>query len=155
MGLYDADFHAWAEAQADAIRRRSVNEIDWENLLEEVENLGRSQRDRLRSHFIVLIAHLLKWQFQPDDRRGRSWWASIVEQRRQIARLVDASPSLKPGVAEQFELAYGAGLVWAVQETHVQVETDYPVAAPFTLEEALDPDWPPSLAAWEQEHGRR
>ncbi len=60
MSAYEADFHDWALAQADAIRRRSANEMDWDNIAEEVESLGRSQRGGLRSRLGVLVAHLLK-----------------------------------------------------------------------------------------------
>ena len=154
MGLYDADFHAWAEQQADAIRRRSVNEIDWDNLRGEVEGLGRSERDRLRSHLVVLLAHLLKWQYQPDERRTGSWWGSIKEQRQQIERHLRYNPSLKPALADAFESAYPGALVWAANETRVRIEEDYPLDPPFTLEEALDPAWPPSLVEWEKEHRR-
>ena len=151
MGAYDIDLHAWALAQADAIRRRAANEIDWENVAEELESLGRSARNRLQSHFGVLQAHLLKWQFQPDNRRSRSWWATIVEQRSQIARLVKQNPSLRPVMADEFEAAYPGALVWAVQETQVRIEQDYPDAPPFTVAQALDPAWPPSLVAWKFE----
>src|SRR5437868_2639214 len=93
--LYEQDFLAWTEDQADALRRRSVNELDWENLLEEVESLGRQERNELRSHLIVLLVHLLKWRVQP-DRRTRSWALSIAEQRREAERLLGENPSLRP-----------------------------------------------------------
>ena len=150
MSAYEADFHDWALAQADAIRRRSANEIDWENVAEELESLGRSARQRLVSHLTVLLAHLLKWQFQP-DRESRSWRASITEQRRQVAKTLAASPSLRPLLQDAFEDAYPGAVVWAVLETQDRVETDFPDLPPFTAAEALDPAWPEDLAAWTPE----
>ena len=81
--LYEQDYFAWTQDQADALRRRSVNELDWDNLLEEVEGLGRQERNELRSHLIILMVHLLKWRLQP-ERRGRSWALTIAEQRREV-----------------------------------------------------------------------
>jgi hypothetical protein len=92
--LYDHDFFAWTQDQADALKRRSVNELDWENLLEEVEDLGRSERRELRSRLIVLMTHVLKWELQP-EMRSRSWMATIRVQQRELHDLLGESPSLK------------------------------------------------------------
>ena len=147
MTAYDLDFHDWALAQADAIRRRSANEIDWNNIAEEVESLGRSQRSRLRSHLVVLLLHLLKWEHQP-ERRGRSWRDSVREARLQIPGIVEDSPSLRPWLGSAFVEAYALARLRAAIEMDVDDRT-LPQDAPFTLEEALDPAWPPGLAAWE------
>ncbi len=69
---YEHDTYSWALAQAEALRRRSGNELDWDNLAEEIESLGKSQASELRSRYIVLLMHLLKWAFQP-ERRSRSF----------------------------------------------------------------------------------
>lgn len=127
--LYDRDFLAWTQDQADALRRRSSNELDWENLLEEIESLGKQQRNELRSHLIVLLVHLLKWRLQP-ERRGRSWELTITEQRREAERLVAENPSLKPEVDELVESAYRIARLRAARQTRLSIKA-FPEGNPF------------------------
>jgi hypothetical protein len=68
--LYDLDFHAWSEEQGGLLKERSAAGLDWDNLAEEIESLGRSERGEIRSRMIVILQHLLKWQFQPTERKG-------------------------------------------------------------------------------------
>lgn len=139
---YDDDVYGWALEQAAALRRRAANEIDWENVAEEIESLGRQQISEFRSRMIVLCAHLLKWIYQP-ERRSRSWLATIREQRRQIAAHLDENPSLQPAEADQFLKAYGIARDRASGDTDLDVET-FPAEPPFTLEQAKALDWMPS-----------
>ena len=74
--LYDKDTYTWALQQADALRRRSANEVDWENVAEEIESVGKTEARELENRYIVLLTHLLKWLYQP-GMRSRSWEASI------------------------------------------------------------------------------
>src|SRR5215471_3552685 len=86
---YDDDFYTWTQEQAALLREGAVQELDLANLAEEIESLGKSERRALESHLEVLVLHLLKWQYQPSGRlTGHSWYDTIVEQRRQIARLL-------------------------------------------------------------------
>ncbi|MFI4963865.1 MAG: DUF29 domain-containing protein [Caulobacterales bacterium] len=133
--LYERDFFAWTQDQADALRRRSVNELDWENLLEEVESMGRQARSELRSHLIVLLTHLLKWRFQP-DRRSRSWTFSILEQRREAERMVLENPSLKPELAEILADGYRTARLRAARETRLTIKR-FPKDNPFTWDQAM------------------
>jgi hypothetical protein len=91
------DSHAWFLEQADAVRHRNIHALDWENLAEELETMGVSQRRELTSRLRNLLFHLLKWQIQPNqrERRSRSWILSIREARREIVGLIKYSPSLK------------------------------------------------------------
>ena len=91
--LYDTDFHEWAETQAAALRNRSANALDWDNIAEEIESLARRDRREIRNRLEVLCQHLLKWEFQP-RLRSNSWRSSVREARRQIAGLVEESPTL-------------------------------------------------------------
>ncbi len=91
---YEADYHRWTKDQASALREQRLAEIDWENVAEEIESLGRSDRREIESRLAVILEHLLKWQFQP-ERRSASWQASLFEQRNRIHRLLLESPSLK------------------------------------------------------------
>ena len=89
---YDTDFAAWAAEQAGLLRAGLVNSIDFRNLAEEIEDMGKSEQRALESRLQVLICHLLKWKFQPEQ-RGNSWRATIKEQRLKIKRLFSESPS--------------------------------------------------------------
>ncbi len=147
MGLYDADFHKWLLAQADAIRRRSANELDWENLAEEVESLGRSEGRSLDSHLGLIISHLLKWEHQP-IRRGWSWKRTVMNNRSVVPLILRNSPSLKATLEEAFLSAYEWGRMEAAHDMGVEIE-DLPVDPPFSLEQVLDSRFPQSLADWE------
>jgi hypothetical protein len=134
--LYERDFYAWLEDQAAKLRARSHNDIDWENLAEEIESLGRSQKKEIRSRLELLIHHLLKWQVQP-GRRSESWRITIGEQRTFIPGIVEDSPSLASYPAEIFEKAYSAGRRKAIEETGLSANI-FPSRPPFTVSEALD-----------------
>ena len=133
--LYERDFFAWTQDQADVLRRRSVNELDWENLLEEVESMGNQARGELRSHLIVLLAHLLKWRLQP-ERRSRSWMFTILEQRVQAERMIRKNPSLKPELTEILADAYETARLRAARETRLTLKR-FPKESPFTWDQAM------------------
>jgi hypothetical protein len=139
--LYDTDGYTWAMRQAEALRKRSANEIDWDNVAEEIESLGKSFAKELRSRYIVLLTHLLKWLYQP-EMRSRSWEASIRTQRREIAKHLDDNPGLQPRRAALFATAYETARDQASGETDLPLET-FPQANPFTLDQAMDEAfWP-------------
>ncbi|WP_236612521.1 DUF29 domain-containing protein [Picosynechococcus sp. NKBG15041c] len=86
VSQYEQDFYGWTQWQVQAIAQRKVSELDWQNLQEELEALGRQEEYReLVSRLTALIGHLLKWEYQP-ERRSRSWFLIIREQRRAIKR---------------------------------------------------------------------
>jgi hypothetical protein len=143
--LYDTDGYTWAMRQAEALRKRSANEIDWDNVAEEIESLGKSFAKELRSRYIVLLTHLLKWLYQP-EMRSRSWEASIRTQRREIAKHLDDNPGLQPRRAALFDSAYETARDQASGETDLPLET-FPEANPFTLDQAMDPEFWPQAAA--------
>ena len=140
MGAYDVDVLAWSERQAALLRRRAANEIDWDNIAEEIEAVGRSQKHEVRSRLARLCQHLLKWAYQP-ELRSRSWRTTIATQRHDLELLLEDSPSLVPFVAVALPRAYQMGRVWAEQETGVinlPSET-----CPWTAEEVLAGDFYP------------
>jgi len=144
--LYDRDFFAWSERQADLLHRLSqgerVNEaLDAANLAEEIESLGRSQKREISSWLRVLLVHLLKWQCQP-DRRGESWISTIREQRREIEAVLEDSPSLRPLVPAALPAAYRRALSDAVFETKLPPSA-FPESCPWTPDEVLDLDYLP------------
>ena len=141
---YEADFHAWTKDQAARLRDLRPNSIDWENVAEEIESLGRSEKREIESRMGVLLVHLLKWAHQP-ERRKLGWRATITEQRRKLARAVEESPSLgaypETVLADEYEVARAR----AADETDLPEET-FPVTCPFTIEEVLDPGfWPEAV----------
>ena len=139
--LYERDTYTWAMQQADALRRRSANEVDWDNVAEEIESVGKSEARELESRYIVLLTHLLKWLFQPSE-RSRSWEATIKVQRRLIEKEHRNNPGLKPRREELFADAYVAALGAAASETGLGLEI-FPETNPFTLAEAMDEGfWP-------------
>jgi hypothetical protein len=142
--LYDTDIAAWSEVQADALRRRATNEIDWDNVAEEIESLARSDRREIRNRLAVICEHLLKWEYQPTG-RSRSWRGSVREARRQIADLIEESPSLQPYPATRLAWAYGHGREKAEDDAGL---LDLPPDCPWTVEQLLDPAFWPGLS-WE------
>ncbi|MCL6607670.1 MAG: DUF29 domain-containing protein [Geminicoccaceae bacterium] len=145
--LYEDDLAAWAEDQARALRaaaRAKLNTpvaVDWENLAEEIEQLARSERRELASRLFRLLTHLAKWRWQP-RRRSRSWRATIGEQRRELARLLADSPSLRSILPETVARAWADARGQAADATGLPLAT-FPETCPFTPEAALDPDfWP-------------
>ena len=133
--LYFADFYGWTQDQADALRRRSVNEIDWDCLLDEIEALGRAEESQLTNRLVVLVAHLLKWRMQP-TKRTRSWVLTIREQRRRIKRLLERNPSLKPSLERLYGEAYPSAVDYAADETGF-ADAMFEPAAPFDYEAAM------------------
>ncbi len=89
--LYEGDFAAWAEAQAEALRAGRLDALDLAHLAEEIEDLSNRERDAIESHLETLVMHLLKWRYQPDQ-RSRSWEATIKVARRNIDEAVAAQP---------------------------------------------------------------
>ena len=140
---YETDFALWSERQADALRRRAANEIDWDNVAEEIESLSRSDKREIRNRLEVLLQHLLKWARQPEQ-RSSGWRGTIVEQRRRLQQLVKESPSLHNYPASRLSEAYDGGR----EDTQIETElTDLPLACPWTIEQVMDhafrPEPPP------------
>jgi hypothetical protein len=142
--LYDTDFYVWCNEQARLVRERRFAELDLENVAEELESMGRSDKRQIESRLEVLIAHLLKWKFQPGARTPR-WRGTISEQRRRIARVAEESPSLKGYPAATVLDVYESARIAAADETGIDY-TLFPDACPFTPEEILDPDFLPKQA---------
>ncbi len=134
--LYEQDFYGWTQQQAKLLREGTLNQLDLVNLAEEIESLGKQQRQELRNRFGILLGHLLKWQFQP-NKRSKSWFVTLREQRREIGYLLTENPSLKPYISEALQKGYQSGIDLAVRETSL-TDQDFPTECPYTLEEVLD-----------------
>lgn len=139
--LYDRDFHAWTETMAEALRSRHWSALDIENLVEEMESLGRRERQELGNRLGILMGHLLKWEYQPSQ-RSNSWRATLREQRRRLQKLLLESPSLKTYIATAIVEAYLDGRDLAIQETNLPDET-FPIDCPYDFETAMDNEFFP------------
>ncbi|BAP54299.1 hypothetical protein THII_0002 [Thioploca ingrica] len=133
---YETDFYAWAQYNADLLRQRQFSELDIEHLVEELESMGKRDRRELTSRFKILLAHLLKWQYQPSYRCS-SWRGSIAEQRLQINDLIKANPSLKSYLPEAIIFAYPEALELASDETGLP-QSIFPTTCTYSIEQLLD-----------------
>jgi hypothetical protein len=138
---YDEDFVLWCERQAALVRAGRFDLVDQENVAEEIESLGRSDRRQLQRRLEVLIMHLLKWRFQPTH-RSRRWQLTLVDQRSRIERLLRESPSLRRDLGRLLDEAYAGARRMASAETGLALRT-FPRACPYTVEQILDPDFVP------------
>lgn len=103
--LYETDFYAWTQAQAEKLRARTHNDVDWENLAEEIESVGLRELRDLREWYAKLIEHLLLWQAEPDQ-RCHSWQSAISEARTFIDGILETSPSLASRAEERIARAF-------------------------------------------------
>jgi hypothetical protein len=134
--LYDQDFYAWTQRQAELLRSGIVEGLDLENLAEEIESLGKQQRQELRNRLGVLLGHLLKWHYQPET-RSKSWRATIREQRRRVKEHLADNPSLKPYLPEAIERGYQDGLDLIDKETPLDSRA-LPKTCPFSEAEIFE-----------------
>jgi hypothetical protein len=140
MNLYDVDYELWLDDQLEKLKTGQWKQLDIEHLVEELESLNKSNKRELYSYLVVVLAHLLKWQFQRKY-RGGSWKGSINNGRRRIERLFKDQPSLKPYLEEILSEAYTEAVVWASEETGLDV---FPNVCPYSIEEMLTQEFLPN-----------
>lgn len=141
LARHEEDFALWSAEQAALLRAGKFDRLDLENVAEEIESLGRSDKQQIRSRLEVLLIHLLKWERQPEH-RSRSWAATIRDQRDEILDLLDESPSLKPYPATVLVKGYRRAREKASEETTIYLEL-FPTTCPYTIEQILDRDFLP------------
>ncbi len=140
MNTYQSDFYLWTQQQADLLRQGALSALDIDNLIEEIESMGNSNRFALESYVSNVLMHLLKWQYQP-ERRGTSWRLSIRNGRRHIQKRLKNSPSLKPQLPIIVEEEYLPAREDAADETGLPLAT-FPEQCPFTLDQITGDWWP-------------
>jgi len=138
---YDEDFYAWTREQATLLRAGQFSQVDIENVAEELESMGRSDKREIDSRLEVLLMHLLKWQVQV-SLRSPGWLGTIREQRRRIEKLLRESPSLRPVFGQLIPEAYIEAREKAAEETGLP-ETTFPPDCPFTADQILAKDFLP------------
>jgi hypothetical protein len=134
--LYDRDVVAWAREQAEHLRERRWEALDIENLAEEIDSVGCSEKRELRSRMAILMAHLLKWHFQP-ELRGKSWLRTIRAQRREIVEVLAQMPSLRPVLSDSrwIENAWEDAVRLAANETGLD---EFPDDLIWDIKDILD-----------------
>jgi hypothetical protein len=132
--LYEQDYGLWAEQMADLLATGRFSELDIENLVEEVRDLSKRERDRLLSSLRLILHHLLKWDYQP-QRRSRSWLGTIQRERANIRLYLDDSPSLKRYLIDESILKlYAVACSDAFRETGLE----FPSTCPYGIEDILN-----------------
>jgi len=146
---YEQDFDTWLDSHIRLLRQKRFSELDVAHLIEELEDMGKSRKAELESRLVILIAHLLKWQFefhtlkkQWQEWEGKSWRNTIIEQRFQISRTLRKNPSLKAYLSQALQEAYPDAVYLAIKETELPQKT-FPNICPYTLEQVLDEDFYP------------
>jgi len=140
--LYAQDYHLWLEHTVDLLKNKNFLELELENLIEEIESMGRSDKNALRSNLRLLLMHLLKYKFQPQN-RANSWLYTIYEHRQRLQEAFIDSPSLKSYYTEVFESCYQHARKEASIETGLPLSI-FPKDYPFSIDETLDSEFFPN-----------
>jgi hypothetical protein len=148
--LYDNDLQLWIEQTIQQLQNHEFESLDIEHLIEELVDLGKSEKNTLRSNLKILLAHLLKLKIQhdaPDSMKG-SWYSSVVEHRQRVLDNLADTPSLKSFLVEAIEKAYPDARKVAIKEgkfakfgVRIPAESDYPITFPFSIEQILNEDF--------------
>lgn len=138
----NSNYQLWLDATIENLKHRDFDNLDIDLLIEEIEEMGGSLKDALENNLIVILAHLLKWKYQPEKRSG-SWRGSIKEHRRRINKSIQKHPSLKNYYDNIFGESYYPAVDWAIEETGLSPDI-FPEKCPFTSEEVLDNDFLPN-----------
>jgi hypothetical protein len=145
--LYEQDFFEWTQTTAALLRQGKWHEIDSESVAEELASLGKRDRRELGSRLEVLIMHLLKWCYQPEQREhSHSWSDTIWDQRRELTLLLDDSSSLRRHGPLLLQQRYPHARQKALNETRLP-EQALPQECPWTVEQILDNGFWPERAS--------
>jgi hypothetical protein len=147
--LYHNDFNLSIYNQITLLKAGKTGEIDIEHLIDELEDISKSNLRELNSHLKILITHLLKWQFQLatlqtqwEEYEEKSWRLTIIEQRSQLIDLLEDIPSLRRTLPNVVKNVYPKAVILAVEETGLSKST-FPPLCPYTVEQLLDKQFYP------------
>ena len=173
--LYERDFYSWSMQQADALKRRDFNAVDWENVIEEIADLGKAQQHNWEAFCARVIEHMLKIDYyrEATEKVLEQWLQEILDFRQEMAELIDKNPGLKGQYAKMFAAAWKRGRGYACRRLAEYDEDNdpqttwkkafrerdrmLPAECPYRLEDVTaynprrdrEPDydvWPPSVA---------
>ena len=142
--LYDQDYYLWIRTTINQLRAGQFSAIDLENLLEELETMGRSEKRAIESLLIKLLVHLLKLKYWDSERERNQghWQGEIRTFRRQIKKAIKDSPSLKPYILEIFDECYEDARKEASDRSELPLDI-FPLTPITSLEQILDENWFP------------
>ena len=157
--LYESDYQRWIQQQKELLAKRQFDQLDLDNLIEEVEDMGKHEPRSLESHLVILLLHLLKYQYQTyvinpslyEPKEFKSWYESMDHARTEIEDLIAASPSLKSMVDLHIERAYPKARNQAVKQMNRYIQHDhlklsansYPEECPWSFDQIMVDDWLP------------
>jgi hypothetical protein len=141
---YEQDFYLWIQTTVKLLKDGKLDQLDMENLIEEIDSMGRSEKKELKTRLIVLIEHLLKLQYwtEEKDYNNRGWRNTVVEQRRQIAYILADSPSLKSVLNDVFLDCYTDAKNDTIRKYQLPLNL-FPQESPFSLIDVLDANFIP------------
>lgn len=142
---YETDVVAWANEQAEFVRSGQFDQLDLEHIAEEIEDVGKSEQRELSSRMTVLLAHLLKWVYQP-SRRSKSWQHTLKTQRKEVAYVISEAPSLRVKFSDERWL----DIVWSKAKSQAENETgldldSFPEDFPWAITDVLNENWLPGV----------
>ncbi|MCH9056267.1 DUF29 domain-containing protein [Parathermosynechococcus lividus] len=142
--LYETDYQCWLNATVAQLKVRDFDNLDLENLIEEIESLGKSEKRAISSYLMRLCEHFLKLKYWESERKNcfRSWKLEVANFRLKIQAILKDSPSLKNYLSENFDLEYRNGRKLFLNASELNANM-IPQEPEFTLEQALDEDWLP------------
>jgi Domain of unknown function DUF29 len=138
--LYERDYYTWTQEQARALRERRLEEVDWTNVAEEIEDLGKREKRALRSQLVRLLGHLIKFAYAREvmwTNNSRGWELSIRGARREALMYLDENPGLRPHTPQIFGSAYGSARLEVMKALRFP-DSAIPEAPPWTLDEIID-----------------
>jgi hypothetical protein len=141
QALYERDYYLWLQETSRLLKAKKFTHIDVENLIEEIESLGKREKEKLISSLRLIYQHLLKWQYQP-SKRSKSWSNTIIRERDNLGDYIEDTPSLKNLLQDTAFLskAYQRGRRDAIRETGI---TNLPQDCPYSIEQILNPNFLP------------
>ncbi len=149
--LHDTDFYSWTQQQADLLRSGNFAALDITNLIDELTDMGMSERRELESRLRVLLAHLLKWQFQYQllsnrwkEFEAKSWRNTIINQRTELSILFRKYPGTKRFLAPAIVESYKDARELAAKESGLPIAT-FPKQCIYSLDQILDDNYYPQL----------
>jgi len=149
INIYERDFYAWIRHNIELLKLGQFSKINTDILIDELESMAKRDKRELISHLIILLAHLLKLQFQlkqlseiSQNFHGSSWKSTIIEQRMQIIEQLEMSPSLS--LSEALEKAYPKAVELAHKETGLS-KNNFPQICAYDLKQILDDDFYPQV----------
>ncbi|MCX8075963.1 MAG: DUF29 domain-containing protein [Aquificaceae bacterium] len=143
--LYDKDFPLWAEVNLMLLKEKAYEQVDWENLFEEIEDMARSDLKACISYLAVILEHLYKLEHFKNlaggETAGSGWIKSILTARERLKRLLNKHPSLKQKLPDNLQEAWEDAVselrVWLIQNGYDPDQFEFPKDCPYTYKDTL------------------